>query len=239
MHPYLAGSLAICLAAVASLAMAPAQLRRSVWIAALLSMPFTLVSLDYGAYWHPTRLWGLRLGLEDLVLCVSSGVFLWSLPAGQGASRVHVRMSWAIMFRRYFAATLGGGIFVGICRLWGATPSFSMFAAMAAVSLGILMHQAGYWRLALAGSLSYLTLYTTILKCSWSAFPHFSSEWNWAGLCGVTMMGVPLEEIAWAAGYGAVWPLIMAYVLQAQIECAPTQEEMAEEVRVCHLIPKG
>ena len=160
---------------------------------------------------------------------VSSGVFLWSLPAGLGAGRVHLRMSWAIMLRRYFAATLTGAVLVGICRLWGASPSFSLFTAMAVVSLGILMLQAGYWRLALAGSLSYLTLYTAILKYSWSAFPSFSSEWNWAGLCGVTMLGVPLEEIAWAAGYGAVWPLMMAYVLQARIEYAPTRGEMAME----------
>jgi hypothetical protein len=229
MHPYLAGSLAIGLAAVASLCLLPARLLRSAWVAALLSVPFTLISLDYGAYWHPTRLWGLRLGLEDLLLCISSGVLLWSLPAGLGAGSVHLRMSWAILLRRYFAATLAGAVLVGVCRFWGAGPSLSLFAAMAAVSFGILMLQAGYWRLALAGSLSYLTLYTAILKYSWLAFPAFSSEWNWAGLCGVTMMGVPLEEVAWAAGYGAVWPLMMAYVLQARIECVQIGEGTAEE----------
>jgi len=229
MHPYMIASLAIGLAAAASLAAAPVRLRRSAWVAALLSAPFTLVSLDYGAYWHPSRLWGLQLGLEDLVLCVSSGVLLWSLPAGLEAGRVHLLMNWAIMLRRYFAAMLAGAVLVGVCRLWGASPSVSLFTAMAAVSFGILMLQAGYWRLALAGSLSYLTLYTALLKCSWLAFPSFSSEWNWAGLCGVTVIGIPLEEIAWAAGYGAVWPLIMAYTLQARIECVQTRGEMAEE----------
>jgi hypothetical protein len=94
----------------------------------------------------------------------------------------------------------------------------SAIGAMAAVTFAILMLQAGFWRLALAGSLSYLIPYTAILKYSWFAFPAFPSDWNWAGLCGVTVIGVPLEEIAWATGYGAVWPLMIAYALQARIE---------------------
>jgi hypothetical protein len=218
MYPYLIGSLAICALAAASLTMAPARLRRSAWVVALLSMPFTLVSLDYGDYWHPSRLWGMRLGLEDLLLCVSSGVLLWCLPTALGVGRVQLRISWPTMLRRYVATSLAGAALVGICRLWGASASFSLFAAMAAVTFAILMRQARYWRLALAGSLFYLTVYTAILKYSWFAFPAFSSDWNWAGLCGVTVIGVPLEEIAWATGYGAVWPLMMAYALQARIE---------------------
>jgi hypothetical protein len=219
-HPYLFGSLAIGVAALASVAAAPRYIRRSAWTAALLSAPFTLVSLDYGAYWHPSRLGGLRLGLEDLLLSVASGVFLWSLPAGWSSGLVQLQMDWAVMLRRYAAVTLAGAVMVGIFRGLGANPSLALTVTMAAVSLGILVLHASYWRLAMAGSMAYLTLYLAILKCSWSAFPEFLSAWNWAGLCGVTVLGIPLEEIGWAAGYGAVWPLIMAYALQARTEPA-------------------
>jgi hypothetical protein len=131
-------------------------------------------------------------------------------------------MDWAVLLRRYVTVTLAGAVMVGICRGLGANPSLVLTVTMAAVSLGILVLRARYWRLALAGGMAYLTLYLAILKCSWSAFPEFLSAWNWAGLCGVTVLGIPLEEIGWAAGYGAVWPLIMAYALQARME--PTGE---------------
>jgi len=36
---------------------------------------------------------------------------------------------------------------------------------------------------------------------------------------------VPLEEIVWAFGYGAVWPLLMAYVFDARLVLPDMQEE--------------
>lgn len=218
MHPYLYGTLALTISAMISLVSAPPHLRRSAWGAGLLSAPFALVSLDYGAYWHPARLWGLRVGLEDLLLCVSSGVLLWSLPARLEAGHFHLRIDWATIFRRYSGVTIAGALLVGICRSSGTNSVFSLLIAMVAVSSGILIRRAGYWRLALAGSGSFLVLYLAILKGTWYLFPSFSSDWNWAGLCGVNLLGVPLEEICWAAGYGAVWPLIIAYAVQAGFE---------------------
>lgn len=217
-YPYLLGSLAIAAAAAASVALQHASLRHSAALAALLAAPFTLVSLDYASYWHPSRLGGLPLGLEDLLLSVSSGVFLWTLPAMLSSRRLEISIQWKIVLRRYLLITLAGAGLVGICRFFGLSASFSLATAMAAISLGILTHSAAYWRLALAGCLSFLGLYLTILNCVWAAFPSFISEWNWAGLCGITLMGIPLEEVCWAAGYGAVWPLMMACVLQARIQ---------------------
>lgn len=230
-HPYLLGCLAIAMAALASAAAAPRSIRRSAWVAALLAAPFTLVSLDYGAYWHPARLGGLQLGLEDLLLSVASGVFLWSLPAGLAANRIRLQMDWAVLLRRYLGVTLAGAALVGICRGLGASPSLSLTTTMVAITAGVLALRPAYWRLATAGGASYLALYLTILKCSWSAFPAFSSQWNWAGMCGVTIFGIPLEEIGWAAGYGAVWPVMMAFTLRARVEpnALPQYTETADK----------
>ncbi len=113
---------------------------------------------------------------------------------------------------------------------------------MVAVSAVILTLRTGYWRLALVGSISYLTLYLPILKYSWTVFPAFSSEWNWAGLCGISVIGFPLEEVAWAAGYGVVWPLIMAYTLEARTETPGRIDEtdlsMSPKQAKAELIPQ-
>ena len=73
------------------------------------------------------------------------------------------------------------------------------------------------WRIALAGSLLFTLYYSIIMGISLKLFPHMILFWNNNNLWGLSVFNVPLEEIVWAFGYGAVWPLAMAYVFNLNI----------------------
>jgi hypothetical protein len=88
---------------------------------------------------------------------------------------------------------------------------------MAAVGGTLIRRRPELRPLALVGMASFTLLYTTLLRLTWWLSPAFASDWNWADLCGLTAIGVPLEEILWAAGYGAVWPLMLGYAFEARI----------------------
>jgi hypothetical protein len=49
-----------------------------------------------------------------------------------------------------------------------------------------------------------------------TALPVLQLHWNPHNLWGPRLFGVPVEEVAWALAYGAVWPLFMAYVFDAR-----------------------
>jgi hypothetical protein len=214
-YAYLAGSLALALAALASCLLAPVQVRRHSARVLLLSLPFALVSLDYGNYWHPHRLGGLNLGLEDFLLSAASGILLWNLPYALAARRAQFGAGWPCLLRRYAAVTVAGAALVGLARATGASPSHSLAAAMFLLAAALAAGRPAYRLLVLAGALSFLTLYLAVLLACWRFFPQFSAVWNWAGLSGLRVAGIPFEEIAWAAGYGAVWPAMMAFAFRA------------------------
>jgi len=43
--------------------------------------------------------------------------------------------------------------------------------------------------------------------------PGFAERWSTHNLSGLTLQGAPPEETVWAVLFGAVWPLMMCYLL--------------------------
>jgi len=48
-------------------------------------------------------------------------------------------------------------------------------------------------------------------------FPEFPGQWSLEELYGIHLIGIPVEELMWAFAAGAVWPLIVAYSLNVQL----------------------
>ncbi|HSM52307.1 MAG TPA: hypothetical protein VLA75_12975, partial [Thermoanaerobaculia bacterium] len=59
-------------------------------------------------------------------------------------------------------------------------------------------------------------LYAAVLKGAYLLWPAFPEQWSTAGAWGLSVWGLPLEEIVWAAGGGAAWPLFMAELTGAR-----------------------
>ena len=65
--------------------------------------------------------------------------------------------------------------------------------------------------------ISFIIFYFIFIKVGLMVFPEFLQQWTAKNLWGPDVWGIPLDEIAWAAGFGAVWPLIIAYLFNARL----------------------
>jgi hypothetical protein len=93
------------------------------------------------------------------------------------------------------------------------------FASLLAMIFGWLCVTWRFPRLrwlGLVGGPAFGLLYLALLRLSFELAPAFHLQWNWETLSGLVWAGVPVEELAWAITYGAVWPAFMAYVLDAR-----------------------
>ena len=207
----------VLFAGLASFAGLPPDVCRSATVAAFLALPFCLTALGFEDYWHPARVGDVRVGIEDILASLSSGGFIWA-AAARGATGLSLQLETTGVVRRYLGTTLLGAAVFSACHLSGMLPLPATLVAMVVVSGWLLRRRPELRPLALTGMVSFAVLYVGVLKFSWVVFPAFATDWNWAGLCGVTMGGVPVEEILWAAGYGGVWSLMMGYAFQARVE---------------------
>jgi hypothetical protein len=74
-----------------------------------------------------------------------------------------------------------------------------------------------FWMMPLLGGFAYPVLHLVMASWCLRIWPHALTQWNIANLSGVLLLGVPVEELEWAFGFGIMWPLLMAHVLDARL----------------------
>lgn len=214
-QPYLVMSLLLFLICAVGLAMFRRQ-RRSIVLASLLSMPFCIYEIVFiPEYWSPAQLGGRLIGLADVLFSFSTGGIAWICATF--CIREDVLFSWSprLFLRRFFGASILGVMLSLILWVIGLT---IMTAVLICMLIGLIVLSWRFRRLqhiSLIGALGFALCYFAVLKLillSSSAFPHY---WNLGNLSGYGLWGVPLEEVLWALGYGAIWPRFIAYVFDA------------------------
>jgi hypothetical protein len=191
--------------------------RRAMWLSAALSTPFSLATLFLVPhYWMPRRLGDLLVGVEDFIFSFATGGIAWVLAVFFVEGRIHlpreIKPSWV----RYLACIVTGGLFIVVCRFLGLGFMMSTLLAIYCVGLFLFISQRRLWFLALGGGLSFLLLYVAIFLGFLYYYPHFLRQWNPGAILGL-IGGVPLQELAWALGFGITWPLYMAFVFNVQV----------------------
>ncbi len=81
------------------------------------------------------------------------------------------------------------------------------------------------WRLSLTGAVCFVALYTAATVAVFTAFPHLGLHYTPTALLGIAVLRVPVEELVWALGYGAVYPLVLAYSFEAGVDPRAPQPE--------------
>jgi hypothetical protein len=214
-HPYLFATLPLLVAVILLPQFAPNRdYRRAAVFSGLACLPGVLAEITYTEYWRPVLLGGFRCGIEDLIFSYSTGALawltasLWSLEGctvGIPSFRIALlrSMPWVLATT---AADVGLW-FAGLDRLTAS------LASSAGLLLFLLSRRVSLWSLALAGLISFTTVYMFVLKLSFAVWPNFVSYWNADAPWGTLVHGIPRGEIAWAAVFGAVWPVVIASVL--------------------------
>jgi len=216
-YPYLALSLAMQAPLAAGLLWCRGQ-RRLLLLSAALAAPFAFTSYFYVPdYWRPIRVANfLRTGPEDLLVSGAMGACIWVVALWPFRRRVRYHVTAARCVGRYaWVAALGVALaFTTKVLGWRAAPGSLITIGAMALLLAVLRGEL--WRCALAGAIGFPLCCVPLLSASYRLWPHFAEQWNHANLLGVSMFGVPVEEVAWALVTGATWPLFIGYVFDAR-----------------------
>ncbi len=219
LNPYLFLSLILLFACLAGIYLL-APYRRAILIAAILSIPAAASEILFiPEYWTPLRLTDFTIGIEDIIFSFSTGGIAWIIVCLIFGTKISYSIRFRRIFMRYSALVMLGLTLLFITHhyvRWGV-----MNEALLGISIVgfILMTGTRFrlWKLTAAGSFLLALYYFINLLVTFSIFPEFASSWNTSNLWNIFVFKIPLEEIAWAFALGAVWPVAMAYVLDAKL----------------------
>jgi Lycopene cyclase len=191
----------------------------------LIAAPLALTSLLFvPEYWTPPSLFNLdqriRVGIED---------FLWAAAVGGIASVVGelflrerlgaIRKS---RHKRHYAPFVL--VVVVFVALYFGLHWQTMNATIISFAVGVVV--LGYLRpdlvpLMLTSAATFTVLYFVLFLCVLALYPEFvRSYYTLKNLLGIYVLGVPIEELLFAATGGAIWSVAYEYVFGYRLEAA-------------------
>jgi len=216
-YPYLLVSLSIFSLCVLFMAMFR-EYRKPMIISGFLSAPCSLYAVAFvPEYWLPKQVFRLGVGPEDILFSFATGALVWLMGTySTNGPRLQIDIQARRLARRYvaiaaiFLALMLAGWFAGL------RPMDSYFVSAAAVFALLLFVRPRLWPVAARGAVLFAGYYAVFIWMMIAFIPEFLEQWNHLQLYGVGIWGVPLEEILWAMMFGAVWPLVVAYLFEAR-----------------------
>lgn len=218
-YPYLAGGLGGLAFLGIGLAVLPGQ-RKPALLSGALGMPFAgLGTWFVPVYWDPQMVWRVgRVGLEDLVFSFAFAAWAWLFAIWPVRKRATIHVRWRFLLAGYAGLVACALATFGLAYRVGRDPMASIWMAFA---VGVAFHlflRPEFWRLALAGGLGFGLAYGLYVKLLLEWFPAFAASWSVPGRWSTLAWGLPVGEWAWAVGYGACWPLFLAFVFRAEMK---------------------
>jgi hypothetical protein len=218
-HAFLTSS-AVYLAVAAALGRLtlPAEQFRVMHLAGLATATCGVFSyfLEYN-YWTPSRLGGVRIGIEDFLISYAVGVIPWYLVAILWKKRLRVRLQWTRAIRNFLMAAASCYVTYLIAVWTGMNPMTALIAVCVLMAFALLYLRPGNWPLALTGMITFPAVWFVVVAVTFRLFPDFLTAWNLASQWGRPLYGVPIGEIVWSVVFGAVLPLLTGIVFNVEI----------------------
>jgi len=223
-YSYLVGAMIFWVAWLVCLAFGRAYRSEMRW-GTLIAAPFALTSLLFvPQYWTPPSLFDLdqkiRVGIED---------FLWAAAVGGIAAIIGelslqeklgaIRRS---RHRRHYAPfIIAILVFLGLKFGLHWKMMTSTIVGLAACSLLLAYLRRDLIQLMLVSVSSFTVLYFALFLFVLVFYPDFVHRYyNLPNLLGISVFGVPVEELLFAATGGAVWSVAYEYVYGYRLERA-------------------
>jgi hypothetical protein len=216
MPSYLLTSLFLFALCLLGVALTPRR-RGSVLLAAALGVPGAAYSLVFvPAYWNPMRVLPFPIGIEDVLFSFANAGLVWLLVS-IWTPDLRLGIQGVTVAKRWLGVTAAfTSMFVAFARAgMGAMPAGIVGAAI--VFAALLRLRPAYWRLAVRGAIVFTVLYGAVLYGSLRVWPDGLSQWDTRVLNGVMLFGAPIEETVWACAYGALYPVVMAFLFDARL----------------------
>ena len=190
------------------------QHRVAMWWASVFMAPFGLTEpMFVPEYWNPPSLFELaqRTGfdLESIIFSFAIGgiaAVLYNILARKRQEplrpkeRRHSRHRW----HRWALATPFALFPILYFLPWNVI--YAGIAAMIAGAFAAVLCRPDLRLNTLVGGVLFLALYTIfLLGLKWSAPGYIEQVWNLKALSGVSIYGLPLEELMYGFSFGLVW----------------------------------
>lgn len=218
MPVYLFASLCLTACLAAGCLLCPRQ-RGPALLAGVVLAPFALLGAVFvPAYWQPDHVvtFVRGVGPEDVLFCVACGGLGWLAAAGGSAPHWTGRPAvgpFAARFGSWAAGSLGA---VTLAVALGCDILPAVVLGFAAVGAAIVGSNPHLLRLAVRGMLGFTAVYAAVGWLVIAAHPTATRFWAGDAVCGRRALGLPVEELVWAACFGGTWPVAFAYCLGSE-----------------------
>lgn len=226
-YPYLWATI---LATAVLLALIPMlESKRTAVFSGLLHAPAGIFGFTLVDYYTPQKLGGYLVGIEDILFGFASGLTVWLLTAPWPFARslqVEWRMNRILRRVAVFSVALPPIYFA----MWyaGADSLSPLLIALGLCGCFVLVRRRELWPLAIPAALTYPLVHGLATASAFAMWPDFSADWATDHFWGTRLLlQTPLGEIAWAAAFGASWPLVVAFLLDARPRASPTADRSA------------
>lgn len=218
-YGYLASALMLLGVFLAGIIACPRQ-RAGMLLSACLGTPTALFAFFFVPdYWKPVLVVPLPVGLEDVIFCFSTGGIVWLLAVWPQRERPQLRLRTRLVLMRLLACALPSMLFYFALWCGGLSVMTSAVLTMVMLAIVLLWLRPRFLAIALMGTMGFSFFYILFARTALAICP--PGHWNVEKLWGYWVLRVPLGEIVWAAAYGFVWPLLMAYAFNAELAPVP------------------
>jgi hypothetical protein len=220
-YSYFASAFIALAACLVGLAIFPAH-RRAAFISGLAALPWAIWAFGLvPEYWTPRGVLHVgKICLEDFVWSFATGGLCWLAAAVPFRDRFSFHFSAPQCVRRYLIiSVVGAAVFI---PLWlGPMGVMNAFiVGNVAVGIFVASRRPDMMKQALAGAIGFGLINALVMKAALAVSPAYYDQMTPHALSGLTLWGLPVEELDWAVVTGAVWPLVVGYVFDARRENA-------------------
>jgi hypothetical protein len=214
-------SMLILLAIWFSGMLACSKQRVGILLSACFFAPFALGALVFVPdYWRPILVVPFPVGLEDIIFCFSVGGVAWLLAVWPQRDRLRLGLKTRVALVRLTACGLPCFLLSVALRRGGLPIMTSVVLTMVLLAIVLLWLRPRFLTLSLMGMLGFSFYHTLNINFGMWVWPQ-AWHWNVAKFWGYSVFRISPEETLWAAAYGFVWPLVMAYVFDAELVRVP------------------
>jgi lycopene cyclase-like protein len=223
-YAYLVGTIIFWIAWVVCFAIGKKYGSEMRW-GTMIACPTALTSfLFVPQYWTPESLFNLdqriRVGIED---------FLWAAAVGGIAAiagEICLREKLAALRKsrhvRHYWPFILVAVLLTILEFWH--PHKTMVNVIVSGTAGAFLLawlRRDLIPLMLTSTASFTALYFLLFRCVLFLYPQFVQRfYNLANLLGIYVAGIPIEELMFAATFGALWSVAYEYVHGYRLEAA-------------------
>lgn len=182
--------------------------------ASLFTTPFGLTEpLFVPEYWNPPSLFDLArttgFDIESLIFCFGIGgigAVLYNSLTGQRPAPVGDAEKLTPRHRHHYWALAAPFISFPILYLFPWNPIYPSITAMVLGAIATILCRRDLVHKTWVGTLLFLSYYTTfLLGLEGTAPGYIGRVWNMGALSGLHIVGFPIEELLFAAAFGAYW----------------------------------